>query len=413
MLAKEFSRIDQFRKQLVQDSSVSSLVAALVSTMVGYAGPLLIIFQAAKLAGLTDEQLSSWIWAISLGSGITTLGLSAWYRVPVITAWSTPGAVLLVSSWSQYAYSDAIGAFIVSALLITLLGVTGLFSRVMDKIPGSITAAMLAGVLLKFGFDVFLSLQALPVLVIPMILTYLATKRLLPRYAVIATLLVGIGGAIIMNRLDLSSVQMTMVTPVWTTPSFSLDALIGLAIPLCIVTMTAQNATGIGVLRSYGYKTPASPLITATGFTSLILAPFGAHGINLAAITAAICTSEESHKNPDKRYVAGMAAGILYLLYGLGGATIASFFGAFPKELILVIGGLALFSSISASLTQAMDTQHKESALLTFLVTASGITIAGIGSAFWGLIAGVCAHYIFTASFQRQKGVAKASQGTP
>ncbi|MGD8190582.1 benzoate/H(+) symporter BenE family transporter [Brevibacillus ginsengisoli] len=380
-----------------EDTSISAIIVGFIATMVSYAGPLLIVFQAAKAANLSDAQLSSWIWAISFGSGLTCILLSIWFKAPVITAWSTPGSVLLVSSWGSYSYSDAIGSFIVSAIIITLLGVSGLFSAIMKRIPYPIVAAMLAGILLKFGIEVFVSMKELPVLVVPMIVCYLAFKRWSPRFAVISTLFVGLLIAYSLHRLNFGGIDMTIVKPILTTPTFSWDAIIGLGIPLCIVTMASQNATGIGVLRADGYQTPANPLIATTGIASLLLAPFGAHGINLAAITAAICTGEEAHIDSSKRYIAGIACGGFYLLYGIMGAAIASIFSAFPKELIAAIAGLALFASLSSSLSSAMEGLQKESALITFLVTISGISIAGIGAAFWGLIAGVLTHWIFTA----------------
>ncbi len=384
------------------DYSISAIIVGLIATMVSYAGPLLIVFQAAKVANLSDSLLSSWIWAISFGSGLTCILLSAWFKTPVITAWSTPGAVMLVSGWTTYAYSDAIGAFIFSAAIITILGFSGLFSSIMKRIPQSITTAMLAGILLKFGVDVFVSLKQLPILVLPMVLCYLVSKRWSPRYSVVITLLVGVLVAYSLNRLNFGSITITLVDPIFTKPTFSLDALIGLGIPLCIVTMTSQNAPGIGVLRADGYNTPASPLVATTGIASLLLAPFGAHGINLAAITAAICTGKEAHADPNKRYIAGISCGTFYLLFGIFGATIASVFSAFPKELIAVIAGLALFASLSSSLSSAMsEGSHKESALITFLVTVSGISIAGIGAAFWGLIAGVVTNGILTGDIKK------------
>lgn len=379
------------------DTSLSAIIVGFIATMVSYAGPLLIVFQAAKVAHLSDALLSSWIWAISFGSGITCILLSLWFKAPVITAWSTPGAVLLVSSWGVYSFSDAIGAFVVSAILITILGASGLFSAMMKRIPHSIVTAMLAGILLKFGIDVFVAMNQLPILVLPMLLCYLVSKRWLPRYAIITTLFAGLFIAYSMNRMDFSGIEMTIVQPIFTMPTFSMDAIIGLGIPLCIVTMASQNATGIGVLRADGYQTPANPLIATTGIASVLLAPFGAHGINLAAITAAICTGEEAHSDSAKRYIAGIACGVFYLLFSVFGAAIASVFSAFPKELIAAIAGLALFASLSSSLSSAMEGSQKESALITFLVTISGLSIAGIGAAFWGLIAGVLTHWILTS----------------
>lgn len=395
-------------KRIPADFSVSALIVGLIATMVSYAGPLLIVFQAAKAANMSDALLSSWIWAISIGSGLTAIVLSIRYRTPVITAWSTPGAVLLVTSLSVYPFSDAIGAYLFSAVIITLLGVSGLFSTIMRYVPPSITTAMLAGILLSFGVQVFVSLQELPALALPMIVCYLLAKRWMPRYAVVFSLLVGLIAAFLLNRFELGGIQVALVQPIFTLPTFSLDAIIGLGIPLCIVTMASQNAPGIGVLQADGYNTPASPLITTTGVASIVLAPFGAHGINLAAITAAICTGKEAHPDPSKRYIAGIACGAFYLVFSMFGATIASVFSAFPKELIAVIAGLALFASLSSSLASAMsDVSQRESALITFLVTISGISIAGIGAAFWGLVAGVIANLLLSGDVRKWRALGR------
>ncbi|WP_052343661.1 benzoate/H(+) symporter BenE family transporter [Bacillus massiliigorillae] len=235
---------------LKEDFSVSSVVVGLIATMVSYAGPLVIVFQAAKIAHLNDSHLSSWIWAISLGSGITCILLSIWFKAPIITAWSTPGVVLLVSSWSTYSYSDAIGAFIFSAIIIILLGTTGIFEKIMNRIPYSITTAMLAGILLSFGVDVFTSLKSFPVLVLPMILCYLLFKRFSPRYTVVITLVIGLLIAYFTGNLKSETLEISLVNPIFTIPTFSFDALIGIGIPLCIVTLASQNAPGIGVLRA-------------------------------------------------------------------------------------------------------------------------------------------------------------------
>ncbi len=388
--------------KFISDASLSAFTAGLIATMVSYAGPLLIILQAAKVANLSDSLLSSWIWAVSFGSGFTCIILSAWFKTPVITAFSTPGAVLLVSGFVNYSYSDAIGAFLLSALMISILGFSGLFSTIMKRIPQSITTAMLAGILLKFGVDVFVSLKQSPIMVIPMVVCFLLAKRLYPRYAVIVTLFIGILVAYSLQRLHFGNVNISLVEPWFTKPTFSLNALIGLGIPLCIVNMASQNAPGIAVLRADGYNTPASPLVATTGIASLLSAPFGSHGITLAAITAAICTGKEAHKNPDKRYIAGIACGTFYLLFGIFGASIASVFSAFPKDLIAVIAGVALFASLSSSLSSALnEVSQRDTALITFLVTVSGISFAGVGSAFWGLVAGVVTNLILSGNIRK------------
>lgn len=382
-------------KRIKSDFSISAVVAGLIAVAVGYAGPVLLIFQAAKVANLSNANLSSWIWAISVASGLTAIILSVRFKAPVITAWSTPGVVLLISGWKAYAYSDAIGAFIFAGVIITIFGVTGLFSSFMKRIPYSIITAMLAGILLEFGVDVFVSLKKLPMLALPMILCYLVSKRWFPRYSVVTSLLFGILVSYSLNILNFGGINVSLVHPIFTRPSFSLNAIIGLGIPLCIVTMASQNATGIGVLKADGYDIPANPLIITTGIASIIFAPFGAHGINLSALIAAICTGKEAHVDPDKRYIAGIACGIFYILFGIFGATIVSIFTIFPSELIVVITGLALLGSISSSLSSAMkEDEKKDAALITFLVTISGISIAGVGAPFWGLISGIVTNYI-------------------
>lgn len=379
-------------KVFLQDCSVSAVVTGLIAVMVSYAGPLVIVFQAAKSGLLTPEQLSSWLWAISIGSGVSGLWLSLRYRTPVITAWSTPGAALLVTSLAQYRYSDAIGAYMFSALLITLLGVTGLFSRLMARLPVAVVAAMLAGVLFRFGVGVFSSLAQGPALVLPILLVYLVARRTGARYAIMAALITGVLCAFFLNLMDFQGVSATLAEPQWTTPSFSLSAMIGLGIPLCFVTMASQNAPGIAVLRTAGYDVPVNPLVTVTGLASVLLAPFGAHGINLAAITAAICTGAESHPLLARRYVAGVSCALLYLLVGSFGATMASVFASLPGVLMASIAGLALFSALANGLGVALANEsQREPALITFLVTASGISFFGIGAACWGLVFGVLA----------------------
>jgi len=385
-------------RSLPRDFSLSALTAGLVAVAVSFGGPAAIIFQAAKVGGLSPQELSSWIWAISIGSGLTGIYLSLRYRAPVITAWSTPGVALLAAGWAAYPYPEAIGAFVVSAALITVTGASGLFQAMMDRIPKPVVSAMLAGILFKFGVDVFAWLKNAPLLAGVMIATYLAAKRLTPRYSVVCTLGAGFAAAGLTGGLDFSTVDASLAVPVFTMPSFSFGAVIGLGLPLFLVTMTGQNATGLGVMRASGYDTPATPMVTLTGLCSLVLAPFGCHGVNLAAITAAICTGQESHPDPDKRYVAGVACGACYLAVGVFGAALVGVFTALPGALISVVSGLALFGAISSGLTQAMeDADRREAALVTLLITVSGVSFFGIGSAFWGLLGGLAADRILSS----------------
>jgi len=373
-----------------------AIAAGLASVLIGYSSSAVIIFQAAKAAGASAEQIGSWMIALGIGMGVTTFGLSWSYKMPIITAWSTPGAALLVTSLEGIRMPEAVGAFIFSAILITLCGITGWFERIIDRIPLSIAAAMLAGILFQFGVDAFQALQSEFSLVLTMFAVYLAAKRLIPRYTILIVLTVGFMLCLLQGLLDFGSFTLELKSPQFVRPEFSWSALIGVGIPLFVVTMVSQNIPGIAVLRTAGYVAPISSVISWTGITTLLLAPFGGFAINLAAITAAICTGPEAHADADKRYVAGLSTGIFYLLLGIGGSTVAALFAAFPAEFVVALAGLALLSTIANSLyTAVSDGVSREAAVITFVVTASGISLFGIGAAFWGLVAGVIATLAF------------------
>jgi len=386
------------RSNPLADTSLSTIVAGFVAMMTGYTSSLVLMFQAGQAAHLSDAQISSWIWALSIGMGVCTIGLSLRFRAPIVIAWSTPGAALLVASLPHVEYAQAIGAFIVCAALLTLVGLTGWFDTLMKKIPAGIASALLAGILFEIGIEIFRAAQFQTALVLTMFLTYLVVKRFAPRYAIVTTLAAGTAAAGALGLLDFSRFHVALAHPVLTMPAFSVAAIISIGIPLFVVAMASQNVPGIAVLRADGYTTPSAPLIATTGFASLLLAPFGSHGINLAAITAAICTGPEAHENPSKRYMAAVWGGIFYLIAGVFGATIAALFAAFPTALVVSVAALALFGSIMSGLANAMqDVKQREAALVTFMVTASGLTLLSIGSAFWGLVAGVLTQLILTA----------------
>lgn len=377
---------------ILKDLSISAIVAGFVTVLVGFTSSAVIIFQAAQALEASPAETASWMWALGLGMGITCIGLSLRYRIPVVTAWSTPGAAMLITTAAAVSMQEAIGAFLVSALLITLCGFTGWFERAINRIPTSIAAAMLAGVLLRFGLNIFVAMQTQFILTFAMFLMYLLARRIVPRYAVVLALGLGILIAGAQGLLQLKGVQLQWAQPVFTMPQFSIAAVIGVALPLFVVTMASQNVPGVATMRASGYTVPISPLIGWTGVATLILAPFGAFALNLAAITAAICMGREAHEDPARRYVAAIAAGVFYILVGLFGATVAAVFAAFPQELVLAIAGLALLGTIGNGLAMALtDQKEREPALITFLVTASGVTLFGVGSAFWGLVAGALA----------------------
>jgi benzoate membrane transport protein len=382
--------LSQPRLRPLADTSPSAIVAGFIAMLTGYTSSLVLMFQAGQAAGLTNGQISSWIWALSIGMALCCIGLSLRYRAPIMIAWSTPGAALLITSLPGVPYSEAIGAYIFASALIVLIGLTGTFDRLMRRIPASIAAALLAGVLFKIGLEICVAAEQQPLLVVAMLLAYLLGKRLLPRYAVLAALIVGSGLAGVFGLLNFEHFELQLAVPEWTTPSFSLAAVISIGIPLFIVAMASQNLPGMAVLRANGYDVPASPLLTTTGLTSILLAPFGSHGIHMAAISAAICAGPEAHEDPKKRYTAAIWCGVFYGIAGIFGATLAALFAALPKALILSIAALALFASIIGGLTQAMsEPKEREAALITFLVTASGMTLFSVGSAFWGIVAGL------------------------
>ena len=373
-----------------RDNPLSAIAAGFVTVLVGFASSAAIVFQAAQALGATPAQTASWMWALGIGMGLTCIGLSLRWRMPVVTAWSTPGAAVLVTSAAGVPMDEAVAGFLVSAALIAVAGFSGLFERMLGRIPLSLASAMLAGVLLRFGIDAFTSIQAQPVLVLSMLATWLLTRRVWPRYAIIATLLAGIAVAAATSQLQLAGLRLELAQPVWTTPRPSLASVLGVALPLFVVTMASQNVPGVAVIRASGYAVPVSPAIGWTGATNLVLAPFGGFALNLAAITAAICMGPEAHPDPARRYVAAVWAGIFYLLVGVFGATVAGLFAAFPSELVLAIAGIALFGTLGNSLATALHAvDEREAALVTFLVTASGLSLLGIGAAFWGLVAGV------------------------
>ncbi|WNI20663.1 benzoate/H(+) symporter BenE family transporter [Streptomyces sp. ITFR-16] len=381
----------------------SAVVAGLIAVMVGVTSSAALVFTAAKAAGADSRELSSWMLALGVGLACTCVGLSLRFRAPVVTAWSTPGAALLTTGLSGVSMAQAVGAFVFSGLLILVSGVTGWFSRLMGRIPVPLAAALLAGVLLRFGTGLFSTMHHSFAVAFPMFVLYLLGRRLLPRYAVLLALAAGVVATVFTGGWQPDRVHLSLATPVFTTPEFDWKVLVSVGAPLFVVTMASQNLPGVAVLRGSGYDVPVSPLMTWTGAANAVLAPFGAFGLNLAAITAAICTGEEAHPDREKRYLAAVWAGVFYLCVGLLGATVASLLTAMPQELVLAVAGIGLLATIESSLTTALaDKASREAAVVTFLATASGVTLLGIGSAFWGLLAGLVTSAVATVGRTRR-----------
>jgi benzoate membrane transport protein len=373
-----------------RDLSVSAVAAGFVAVLVGFSSTGIIVFQAASSLGATPAQTASWILSLGLGLGITCIALSLRYRVPVLTAWSTPGAAMLATGAIGTSMSDAVGAFIFVGVMALLAGATGAFERLMSRIPRSLAAAMLAGVLLRFGMDVFVALQHQAALVLTMCAVYLVGRRLASRYVVIATLIAGVGVAYASGLIHLGGIQVQASDMVFTMPTFSWQVLLGLGVPLFIVTMTSQNIPGVAALHAHDYRPPLSPVVGFIGLVNAVLAPFGCYTLNLAAITATLCMSENVDRDPSRRYTAAVCAGVFYLVMGAFAATIVAVFAALPRELVMAIAGLALLGTIGGSLSAAVvNDKQREPAIVTFLIAASGVSLWGIGAPFWALVGGL------------------------
>ncbi len=392
---------------------VHPIVAGFISVIVNYGGTFILVFQAAKVAGLSPELTASWVWSISIGVGVTGLFLSWLSREPIITAWSTPAAAFLVTALATTPYAEAVGAYLISAAAFVALGLSGYFERFVRLIPPSVAAGLLAGILLQFGIGAFGGASIDPLLSGTLIVAYVVLKRFSARYAVVGILTLGLGFLLMQGRVDLSGLQLWLAAPMFTVPVFSLNALLSVALPLFLITLTGQYMPGMLVLRNDGFKTSANLIVAITGLGSLLMAVFGSHAFNIAAITAAICTGKEAHETPSKRWVAGVAAGVFYILVGVFGVTLAAVFMAFPATFIATLAGLALLGTIGGSLASAMtNPQTREAALITFLAAAANIKLFGIGGAFWGLLIGLVAYVVLNGRMPRRKSHSAAESIT-
>ena len=379
---------------------LSHLAAGAIVVLVGYTSSVAIIFQAIEAVGATQAQANSWLVVLGLGMGLTSLILSLWFRMPILTAWSTPGAALLATGLNGVPISEAVGAFLFCGALLTLTGLTGWFERLARLIPDALANALLAGILFQFGLSAFAALGEDAALVGIMGATFLAGRVMFPRYTIPAVLVAGCLWAGFSGSFgDLEALDLSISMPEFVAPAVSLPVLLGVGLPLYIVTMCSQNMPGVVTLRGAGYTPPVSASLTVTGLASLLLAPFGGFAFNLAAITAAICAGPEADDDPKSRYLSSVVAGVLYCLVGLGGATVISLFLIAPKALIAAVAGLALLSTIGNSLSAALsDSRGREAALITFMMTVSGVSFFGIGAPFWALLMGLAVNHLFNPS---------------
>lgn len=383
-------------QRIIQDFSIPAVFAGFITFLIGISVSAVLVIQGAQSLGANTAQISSWFWALGLAIGLSGLILSWKYKYPVATAWSTPGIALIIASTGHYDLYEAIGAFLICGVAIAIVGFSGIFQKLLAHIPQSLTCAMLAGILLKFGIQIFSSLESQLGFILSMLAIYLVSKRLLPRYSIVLTVILGAMICPLFIDFQLHSITWSFTQPVWMQPSFSWSALLGLALPLFVINMTSQNLPGIAMIKSYGYHPHVNQLVGWTGIAHTIFAPFGCFSINLAAISAAVSLDDQVHPDPSKRYIAGISCGLFYILMGLFAATLVSLLMSFPPIFIVALAGIALFATISHNIAVAFaNVEEREAALLTFLCSASGVQFWGIGSAFWGLLLGIFVLVLF------------------
>ena len=381
---------------LRSDISASAIAAGLLAVVISYAGPLLIFIQAGNAANVDTEMMSSWVWAVSMGAAISSIYLCVVTRMPVVTAWSAPGTALLVSLFPEMSINEAVGCYITTAICLFVIGLTGSFDRLVRHIPKGVAAGMMAGILFQFGTNVFKSVGSMPVLALTMIGAYLIFKRLTPRYVIMCVLPLGVVLSMHLDLITLQAVPLRITEPVFIRPEWTWQSTVGFALPLLLVSLTGQYLPGMALLRLCGYDVGAKKIICATSLCSLLVACFGGITTVLAAITATLCTGQDAHPNPDKRYIAGVANGVFYFLGALFAGVIVTMFTGLPKELIAVLAGLALMGAITSNLyTAVLDEEHREASVMAFLTVSSGVSFAGIGSAFWSLVIGMLTYALF------------------
>lgn len=384
------------------DWSASSVTAGFLAVLVSFTGPLAIFYQAAQAAQVDSATFASWVWGISIGAAISGIVLSWMLRAPVITAWSAPGTALLITLFPGLSLNEAIGAYLTAAAILLVIGLSGSFDRLMGHMPKGVASGMMAGILLPFGLSAFRSTGSLPILAFGMILTYLVFRRRVPRYSVMLLLVAGVMLAMVTGATNFSSVSLRLVAPQFIAPAWSWSSTLSLALPLVLVTLTGQYLPGMAVLHTSGYAANVRPIMSVNSVVSLAVACAGGITIAIAAITAAMCTGPDAHEDPRRRYVAGIANGVFYLLAGLCGGSIVMLFAALPKELVVTLAGLALLGPIMANLAGIVVAEdHREASVITFLATASGMSFLGLGSAFWGIVIGMAAYWILHAGVSK------------
>ena len=368
----------------------STLSAGLVAALLGVTGPVILMIQAATAAGLTAQQLNSWVFAVLVGGGTASVFLALVYRQPICGAYSIAGAALLVTTLPRYSLGEAVGAYVVSGLLIAALGLTGWFARAMSRVPPQIVAGMLAGVLFRFGIGIFTPLRDDPFLVLAMVLTFLALQRLGWRTAALGALVVGMALAAAAGQFRLEHVALHLALPELYAPAFSLQAMLSLGLPLTLLALTTQNAPGIGILQAQGYPAPGNAITLVSGLWSVATAPLGGHGVNIAAPMTAICASPAAHADPAGRYAATVVNGVLFAAVGVLGATATTIILALPPAVIGVVAGLAMVPALLQSLRGSVGQErHAWGAFFALIIAASDVAVLNVGAPFWALLGGL------------------------
>ena len=371
-------------QKLLKDLSLPAVVAGFLAVLVSYSGPLAIFFQAGASAGISSDMMTSWVWAISVGAGISGIALSIWLRAPIVTAWSAPGTALLVTLFPELSLNEAIGAYISAAIMIFIIGISGTFDTFVRAIPKGIAAGMMAGILFQFGVGAFTAIET-------------------TKYTLVLLLISGVVLAVALEGASLSGVRWSVAVPQIIQPEWTLSSTLSFAIPLVLVSLTGQFLPGMAILQSAGYPVKAKPIIGITSLVSLPMAFFGGITTVVAAITAAICTGKDAHEDPSRRYIAGVFNGVFYLVGGLFAGTIVSLFTSLPAAFVAVLAGLALLGAIAGNLFSALEEpSHREASLITFVVTASGMSLFGLSSAFWGVVIGYFCYLVLNGSGGRK-----------
>ncbi|EEW11369.1 benzoate transport protein [Vibrio mimicus SX-4] len=370
--------------------NLSHLSAGFTTVLVGYTSSVVIVIQAATASGANPAQIESWLLTLGVVMGLTSLIYSWVYKTPILTAWSTPGAVMLAATAGQYSLPVVIGAFMFSGVLIALTGMIAPLTRALSKIPVPLGTAMLGAILLPFCAKAFTPLTNTPVLFFLLFTSYLLAKHFAPRYTMLILLITSIGCAIALGSFADTNLSLSIATPLWVEPEFDWLALLNLALPLYLITMLSQNLPGIAMMKSYQYESPIKPILLGTGLTNILAAPFGGFSVNLAAISAAICMAEEVDSDKTQRYRAVMWAGVFYLLAGIFAAAVVNLFLALPQPISAMLAGLALLGTLMMCLHTAFKTdEYREPALFTFIITLSGATLFGMSATLIGLVVGL------------------------